>query len=240
VRGGIMRYLLLALLLIASPAHADIDTWMGQTLAVAGGGAPSFCGGSELVCDDFEGNDTCANLGWTVGGSPDCQATDYKDGSYSAKFVHGGTQPDVYQAFTAQTTVFVKLDVRASAVDATNYISKVHKDGSEGPRFGILFNGKFRIQHGTVTSDSSNISADTWYTVKAKIVTGTGANGEMYLWYTAGQNQSLSTNTGDADLSITNGTDTDANWNRAYFINDENGDTLWFDNIKVMATDPDA
>jgi hypothetical protein len=39
-----MRYIFLALLLIAAPAHADIDTWFGQTLAAGGDEAGCVAG----------------------------------------------------------------------------------------------------------------------------------------------------------------------------------------------------
>ena len=212
-------------------------------LAAAGA---DFCDGYVgILCQDWEGNDTCANLGWTVQNIVDCQATDQKQGSYSAKVTDDGSDSGITEDTGGDyATIFIKFNWRTDTVGAADHILYLLDGFTEVAQLYFLTPAyvKLRAQHGTVVDDgTTEFAIDTWYTIKVKWVTEVsgGTDGEMYLWAAAGIDQALSTATGDAEIQITTG-------NAEYLIDKFqlvcklNNSNVWFDNIQVKGTDPDA
>jgi len=199
--------------------------------------AAGFSCNGELLCEDFEGNDTCANLGWSVGGTTDCQATDQKIDSYSFKATNGTSY--IYKAVTASDTIFVKGNYRHTT-DASGDAIRINNGSTQLGKLITQADGKLSLYHGSVgPSTGVAHNENTWYTVKLKWVKDPGGgNGEIYLWFAEGTDQSLSTDTGSADASLTNGNAT-SQASRIVFIVTVT-DVAHFDNVEATATDPDA
>ncbi|MBL0732247.1 MAG: hypothetical protein JJW03_05270 [Desulfosarcina sp.] len=229
--------LIILILLLASTA------W-GVSLIGSGIVEDGFCSGTSLFCEDFEDNESCSTAGWTnIYYSPDCQATDQTINTYSLKLDHTGVGTvQLDNTYTAQNPVFLKFSFRVSSTAGENYIFFVKTITSTRADLRISAGELYGRWGGTEYINTSvSISADTWYTVKIKVSKDSGgSDGYMYIWAASGANQTLSTNTGDADGSATglSGNYTiDADGLR--FTNDESGITLWIDNVIVSATDPD-
>lgn len=212
---------------------------------VASGGA-AFCVGGELFCVDFEDNQTCASHGFNVeSGTVTCQATDYKIDSYGMKLSNSGTLAKVSanSAFAETDPIFIKFSCRFSDSSNINYFFFFKNATSDRSRLHLnsISGGRLDLDWGTTLVGFVLISSDTWYTVKIKYNSDSGSSdGYMYMWVTAGENITQSTDTGDADVSGTSLSGQTSNINGFDFRNDEDGDDIWIDNIVVLGTDPDA
>ena len=226
-----MKKLILALLFILCLSFQA--SALGPMMFLSGSGAGFTCG-SELICDDFDGATTCGDLGYTVSGTADCNSNDY------ALLTDAGTNALIYQDVAANGTVFAKFDVYQSSSSQDDTVIRINNGGTTIAYLYMKSDGKWDAISGSGSfSNTGAWSQATWYTVKVKYVKGTGADGKFYFWYAAGQNQTLSTDTGAADGSFENSNAT-ADANRAILTSYTSGVSTRFDNFKFDTTDPDA
>jgi hypothetical protein len=218
---------------------SNIDDYDGQVVKTA---TAAFSCGAELLCEDFEGNDTCANLGWTVVNVVDCQGTTNKQGSYGSEINDDGSNSELKKGFTDNDDVFIKFNLYIDDVSGSNYIVQIRHTNNGSQKMDILLNVDdigVRWEGESFVYDADTMSAG-WWTMKLKHENDSGANdGAWYFWYAAGYNQSLSTATGAADLSGTGLTGTNQP-DGLVLMCSEASETVFFDNIVVDTTDPDA
>jgi len=191
------RILILTILLMSSLA------WAGSTTVVVGqggGGPAGFCSGSELFCEDFEGDDTSWDA---TSGTVDCdgydadgdycddETTTYKNGS-EAFGIRGTNTYFVQEALSSadQTEFYFELWMRIASSTASFFDGAVGVFNDAERRIAVVFNlwGSlfFATKGGSTYPDTTyDISANTWTHIGVyyKMETGAANNdGIVRVW----------------------------------------------------------